>query len=65
MTFPQIGIFARSANSHYFLEFDLRPGADPAEALASLRRVSASDFVTGSVNVFVSLGPSAWPSART
>src|SRR5438876_1938952 len=58
---PQIGIFARGANSHYLLELDLRPGVTPAEALASLRRIEASDFVTGSVNVVIALGQHLLP----
>src|SRR5688500_6322573 len=37
MTVPQPGIFAQGTRSHAYLEFDVRPAADPDGVLTALR----------------------------
>lgn len=34
LTLPQLGIFAQGSRAHHFLELDLRPGIEPAAAVA-------------------------------
>jgi hypothetical protein len=43
-TLPQFGIFAQGTDAHHFLEFDLRPGVTPTDAMASFRRLRAPFF---------------------
>ena len=57
---PQFGIFAQGTHAHYFLEFDLRPGVAPAEAIASFRRLRGPDVAAGGVNLVVAFGADAW-----
>lgn len=57
---PQAGIFALGTSSHAYLEFDLRPGADPhalATALANLREPRTT---IGGVNLVVGFRPELW-----
>lgn len=62
MTFilPQFGIFAQGTDSHQFLEFDLRPGVTPTQAVASFRRLRTPEVSAGGVNLVVGFGPEAW-----
>jgi putative iron-dependent peroxidase len=57
---PQFGIFAQGTHAHHFLEFDLRPGITPAEAVESFRRLRTPDVSAGGVNLVVAFGADAW-----
>jgi putative iron-dependent peroxidase len=59
-TLPQFGIFAQGTHAHHFLEFDLRPGVAPADAVGSFRRLRAPEISSGGVNVVVAFGAEAW-----
>ncbi len=59
-TLPQVGIFAQGTDAHHFLEFDLREGVMPAEAVASFRRLRTPDVSAGGVNLVVAFGADAW-----
>jgi putative iron-dependent peroxidase len=59
-TLPQFGIFAQGTHAHHFLEFDLRPGVTPTQAVASFRRLRAPEVSSGGVNVVVAFGADAW-----
>lgn len=59
-TMPQFGIFARGTPAHYFLEFDLRPGVTPDQAVASFRRLRAPDVSAGGVNLVLAFGAELW-----
>ena len=45
MITPQNGIFAQGTHAHYFLEFDLRAGVLPEQALRSFRRLEDTDGI--------------------
>src|SRR3954451_24259738 len=57
---PQFGIFAQGTHAHHFLEFDLRPGVTPAEAVDAFRRLRTPDVSAGGVTLFVPFGSDAW-----
>ena len=60
MPTPQPGIFALGSRSHYYLELDLRPGAEPealARALVALREPKAT---TGGANIVVGFAADLW-----
>jgi porphyrinogen peroxidase len=57
---PQFGIFAQGTHAHYFLEFDLKPGADAAEAVAAFQRLRTPDVSAGGVNLVVGFGADLW-----
>ena len=57
---PQFGIFAQGTHAHHFLEFDLKPGVDPAEAVAAFRQLRTPDVPAGGVNLVVAFGADAW-----
>src|SRR5436190_16740271 len=57
---PQFGIFAQGTGAHHFLEFDLRAGVTPAEAVPSFRRLRTPDVSAGGVNLVVAFGADAW-----
>ncbi len=59
-TLPQFGIFAQGTHAHHFLEFDLRPGVTPTQAVASFRRLRAPEVSSGGVNVVIAFGADAW-----
>ena len=59
-TLPQFGIFAQGTHAHHFLEFDLRPGVTPAQAVGSFRRLRAPEVSSGGVNVVIVFGADAW-----
>lgn len=57
---PQFGIFAQGTHAHYFLEFDLKPGAAPGQAVAAFRRLRTPDVSAGGVNLVVAFGADVW-----
>ena len=59
-TMPQFGIFARGTPAHHFLEFDLRAGVTPAQAVASFRRLRTPDVSAGGVNVVLAFAADLW-----
>jgi porphyrinogen peroxidase len=59
---PQFGIFAQGTHAHHFLEFDLRPGVDAAEAVAAFRRLRTPDVSAGGVNLVAGFGAQLWRS---
>ena len=59
-TLPQFGIFAQGTDAHHFLEFDLRPGITPTDAVASFRRLRAPEVSAGGVNIVAGFGAAAW-----
>ena len=63
MAMPQSGIFALGTRTHYYLELDLRPEADPAavaEVAAGLREPHAT---TGGANLVLAFRGSVWQAA--
>jgi putative iron-dependent peroxidase len=59
-TLPQFGIFAQGTNAHHFMEFDLRPGVSPTQAVASFRRLRTPEVSAGGVNLVVAFRADAW-----
>jgi len=59
---PQFGIFAQGTHAHRFLEFDLRPGVDAAQAVAAFRRLRTPDVSAGGVNLVAGFGSELWRS---
>jgi porphyrinogen peroxidase len=57
---PQFGIFAQGTHAHHFLEFDLRDGVTPTEAVSSFRRLRTPDVSAGGVNLVLGIGAAAW-----
>jgi acyl-CoA synthetase (AMP-forming)/AMP-acid ligase II len=57
---PQFAIFAQGTHAHHFLEFDLRAGVSPVEAVASLRRLRAPQVAAGGINLVVAFGSPLW-----
>ncbi len=57
---PQFGIFAQGTHAHHFLEFDLRPGVTPDQAVAAFRRLRTPDVSAGGVNLVVAFGADVW-----
>jgi porphyrinogen peroxidase len=57
---PQFGIFAQGTHAHHFLEFDLRDGVSPTQAVASFRRLRTPDVSAGGVNLVIAFGADAW-----
>ncbi len=57
---PQFGIFAQGTHAHHFLEFDLRNGVTPTDAVASFRRLRAPEVSSGGVNLVIAFGADAW-----
>jgi porphyrinogen peroxidase len=57
---PQFGIFAQGTHAHYFLEFDLKPDASTADAVAAFRRLRTPDVSAGGVNLVVGFGADLW-----
>lgn len=60
MAYPQPGIFALGARSHYHLEFDLAPSADVPALVRALSELSEPRKTTGGANIVVGLAPSLW-----
>jgi porphyrinogen peroxidase len=59
-TLPQFGIFAQGTHAHHFLEFDLKPGVIPEQAVAVFRQLRTPDVSSGGVNVVIAFGADAW-----
>ena len=59
-TLPQFGIFAQGTHAHHFLEFDLKPGVTPRDAVAAFRLLRTPDVSAGGVNLVVAFGSDAW-----
>jgi putative iron-dependent peroxidase len=57
---PQFGIFAQGTHAHHFLEFDLKAGVSPRDAVATFRRLRAPDVAAGGVNLVLAFGPRTW-----
>jgi putative iron-dependent peroxidase len=60
MPIAQPGIFAQGTRSHSHLEFDLRPGAEPADLLEVLGDVRQPAVTVGGANIVVGFGPDLW-----
>ena len=56
------GSFAQGTHAHHFLEVDLRPGVDVAQAVAAVRRLRTPDVSAGGVNLVVGFGAELWRS---
>ena len=59
-TLPQFGIFAQGTHAHHFLEFDLKPGVTPAQAVSAFRELRTPDVSAGGVNLVLAFGASLW-----
>jgi putative iron-dependent peroxidase len=57
---PQFGIFAQGTHAHYFLEFDLKSGVTPQEAVTVFRNLRTPDVSAGGVNLVIAFGATAW-----
>jgi putative iron-dependent peroxidase len=60
MTTPQPGIFAFGTQSHYHLEFDVRPGVPDIDVVRALATVSEPTVTAGGANLVVRLGAALW-----
>ncbi len=60
MATPQPGIFAQGARSHRHLEFDLRPGVSPQQALGALQALRQPSVAAGGANIVVGFAPALW-----
>ena len=60
MTVPQPGIFAQGTRAHYYLEYDVRPGADPDDVLAALRSLREPAVTSGGANLVIAFGRRLW-----
>ncbi len=60
MISPQFGIFAQGTHAHHFLEFDLRPGIKPTQALPSFRRLRAPGVSAGGINLVIAFRGEVW-----
>jgi deferrochelatase/peroxidase EfeB len=59
-TLPQFGIFAQGTHAHHFLEFDLKPGVTPAQAVSAFRQLRTPDVSAGGVNLVLAFGARLW-----
>ncbi len=57
---PQPGVFALGTRSHYYLDFDLLPGAAPEDLVGALASLDEPRRTTAGANVVVGLAPSLW-----
>ena len=57
---PQLGIFAMGTHAHQFMEFDLRAGVPPTQAVAAFRRLRTPEVSAGGINLVLGVGPDAW-----
>ena len=60
VTVPQFGIFAQGTIAHAFVEWDLRPGVDMAEAASVLGRLRGPSVAAGGVNLVLAFGADLW-----
>jgi putative iron-dependent peroxidase len=61
--YPQPGIFAMGSRTHYYLELDLRPGADVTSLLEAMNSEEGARSTTGGCNVVVAFSREAWVAA--
>jgi putative iron-dependent peroxidase len=59
-TLPQFGIFAQGTHAHHFLEFDLKPGVAPEQAVSAFRELRTPDVSAGGVNLVLAFGAGLW-----
>lgn len=57
---PQFGIFAQGTHAHRFLEFDLKPGVSPKQALTAFQELRTPDVSAGGVNLVLAFGTDLW-----
>ena len=62
MISPQFGIFAQGTHAHHFLEFDLRPGVTPEQAVASFKWLRAPEVSAGGINLVIAFRGEVWRS---
>lgn len=60
MAIAQPGIFAQGTRSHYHLEFDIHPGADPDDVFAALQHVRQPGVTVGGANIVLGFGADTW-----
>ena len=60
MASPQTGIFALGTASHTYLELDLLPDVDPAEAVARVAGLREPRTTIGGVNIVAGFRPELW-----
>ncbi len=60
MPTPQPGIFALGTRSHYYLELDLRPDADPRDLVDAVAELREPRATTGGANLVVAYGAELW-----
>jgi putative iron-dependent peroxidase len=56
----QSGIFALGTGSHTYLEFNLKPGVEPLQAVHAIAGLRAPSITTGGVNMVVGFRPELW-----
>ena len=59
-TLPQFGIFAQGTPAHHFLEFDLKPGVMPEQAVSAFRELRTPDVSAGGANLVLAFGARLW-----
>ena len=62
VTAPQTGIFALGTMSHAYLEFALRPDADPREVVQRVASLREPRSTIGGVNLVAGFRPELWAS---
>ena len=60
MATPQSGIFALGTVSHAYLEFDLKPGADPRSLVTGLANLREPRMTIGGINLVSGFRPELW-----
>jgi len=60
MTSPQTGIFALGTGSHAYLELDLRPEVEPADAVSLVAALREPRTTIGGVNLVAGFRPELW-----
>ena len=60
MSAAQPGIFAFGTRSHYYLEFDLVPGVEPAAVMVALGALREPPVTAGGANLVIGLGGDLW-----
>ncbi len=58
-----MAIFAQGTHAHYFLEFDLRQGVSPSQAISAFARLRAPEVASGGVNFVLAFGANFWRAA--
>jgi putative iron-dependent peroxidase len=60
MTSPQTGIFALGTGSHAYLEFDVRPQANPPDVVRQVASLREPRTTIGGVNLVAGFRPELW-----